>query len=258
VTRGLPAAISQKELLHALWKAQVDAVELLRSEMAHHALCWRSIAIVPSHAEFFEREVRSIVDTLDDESRIRAGKDVQDVQINLECASNEVSLGYTSVTRRTVIVLADILDNLFQSTLGLCLLHLDPSQTSVKEVTRFKGSITKERDLQIAIKSWERSLSGQCQTRTARMIHMLVAFFPNFQAPNDIGLLDDLFEARNAFTHAMIRLDENSPAHVENPWTLSMVDEGFRVEANSCWLRWQPYRLIRVLPFPSPRANYHD
>ena len=173
--------------------------------------------------------MRSIIDTLDDDSRSRVGREVQEVQINLECASDEIQRGYSSVTRRTVIVLADILNNLIDSTLGLCLLHLDPAQTSIKDVTTFKGQVSSERRLQTAVDNWERSLSGKIKARTGRITHMLKAFFPNFEPPQHIEILNNLFIARNAFTHALIRLDENKPAHVERPWSLSMVDDGLRV-----------------------------
>ena len=229
MTTILTAAISERDLLNALQKAQVDAIELLRMEMSHHAVCWRSIHSYPHYTELLVDRLRLVAADISEEGRARLGDGLQWAQINLDSVSNEIQQNYASVTRRTVIVLADILDNLIDSTLGLCLLHLDPTQTSIKDVTTFKGQVSNERHLQTAVDNWERSLSGKIGTRTARITHMLTAFFPEFQPPQDIELLDNLFSARNSFTHALIRLDENMPAHVERPWTLSMVDDGFRV-----------------------------
>ncbi len=221
--------ISNRTLLNALQKAQVDTVELLRREMAHHALCWRSIHTIPRYSDLLIQKLQPITEGMDQTQKNRLAEGLEDIQHNLKSATNEINSKYSSVTRRTVIVLADIIENLVESTIGICLLHLDPTQTSIKEVTTFKRQAATERHLKQAVRAWEYSLFVNLPNRTQRIEHMTKAFFPNFTAPDDLDFLDQLFSARNKFTHELVRLADEDFGADEEGWSLARVDNAFKV-----------------------------
>jgi hypothetical protein len=224
--------ISKRTLLNALQKAQVDTIELLMREMAHHALCWRSIHTIPHYSELLVQVLKPVSAGMDQAEKSRLAEGVQWLQINLESATTEITLEYNSVTRRTVIVLADIVENLVESTIGICLLHLDPTQTSIREVTAFKRQAATERLLKQAVRAWESRLFANLPIRTQRIEHMVKAFFPTFAVPRDFELLDQLFSARNTFTHELIRLTEEDSGTAEEGWSLARVDDAFRVASD--------------------------
>jgi hypothetical protein len=116
-------------------------------------------------------------------------------------------------------------ENQFESTIGICLLHLDPTQTSIREVTTFKRQAETERQLKQAVRKWESSLSAPA--RTQRIEHMVKAFFPAFEAPQDFEFLNHLFIARNQFTHELIRLSEEETLEAPEIWTLAKVDQAY-------------------------------
>lgn len=216
-------------MLNALQKAQVDAFQLILAEMKHHALCYRSIGTVPHYAKLLVSTLRLAVAPMDQGAKAELEEALQWVQINLESAKDEIENEYKSVIRSTVIVFADILENLVESTIGICLLHLDPTQTSIREVTTFKKQAETERLLKKAVRAWESRLFANMPARTQRMEHMIKAFFPDFKAPKDFEVLDQLFVARNQFTHELIRLSEDDLVEALEPWSLPKVDQVFHV-----------------------------
>lgn len=219
--------ISRRTLLNALQKAQIEAFQLLNEEFKHHALCWRSIGTVPYHAQLLVSMLRPITSEKDQTAKEKLVKGVELVQINLESAEAEINSEYRSVIRRTVIVFADIVENLVESTIGVCLLHLDPTQTSIREVTTFKRQATTERLLKQAVRAWESRLFADLPARTQRIEHMIKAFFPAFKAPQDFEFLDRLFIARNLFTHELIKLNEEEKLEAPEIWTLAKVDQAY-------------------------------
>jgi hypothetical protein len=224
--------ISSRTLLNALQKAQVDTIELLTVEMAHHALCWRSINTIPHYSELLVSTLKPIAAEMDQAAKGRLAEGLQWVEINLQSATQEINADYKSVTRRTVIVLADIIENLIESTIGICLLHLDPVQTSIREVTTFKTQARTERLLRQAVRVWESRLFADMPARTLRIEHMIIAFFPAFEQPRDFEVLDQLFVARNQFTHELIRLSEDQSENALEIWSLAKVDQAFKVASD--------------------------
>jgi hypothetical protein len=224
--------ISKRTLLNALQKAQADALQLLFVEMKHHALCYRSIGTVPHYAQLLVSTLRLTALQMDQTAKGELAEGLQWVQINLERAETEIEAGYQSVIRRTIIVLADIVENLVESTIGICLLHLDPTQTSIREVTTFKRQAATERLLKQAVRAWESRLFADFPARTQRIEHMIKAFFPAFEKPQDFEVLDRLFIARNQFTHELIRLTEEDVAEALEPWSLPKVDQLFHVASD--------------------------
>jgi hypothetical protein len=224
--------VSERTLLNALQKAQVDTIELLSAEMAHHALCWRSIHTIPHYSDLLVAALKPISAEMDQAAKSRLAEGLQWVQINLESATTEIGIEYKSVIRRTVIVLADIVENLVESTIGICLLHLDPTQTSIREVTTFKRQAATERLLKQAVRAWESSLFAKLPARTERIAHMVTAFFPAFSAPLDFELLDLLFTTRNQYTHELIRLSDDEPQGDAEMWSLAKVDQAFKVASD--------------------------
>lgn len=221
--------ISKRTLLNALQKAQVDAFQLISAEMKHHALCYRSIGTVPHYAQLLVSTLKLTAAPMDQAAKAELGKGLEWVQINLESAKDEIENEYKSVNHSTVIVCADILENLVESTIGICLLHLDPAQTSIREVTTFKRQAATERLLKQSVRAWESRLFANMPDRTQRMEHMIKAFFPAFEAPKDFEVLDQLFVARNQFTHELIRLSEDDLVEALEPWSLQKVDQVFHV-----------------------------
>jgi hypothetical protein len=217
--------ISKRTLLNALQKAQLDAFQLLNAEFKHHALCWRSIGTVPYYAELLQKTLKPSLAKMDQVAKSQLVEGLERVLINLDSAKIEIQANYNSVIRRTVIVFADIVENQFESTIGICLLHLDPAQTSIREITTFKRQAETERQLKQAVRKWESSLSAPA--RTQRIEHMVKAFFPTFAAPQDFEFLDRLFLARNQFTHELIRLSEEEKLEAPEIWTLAKVDQAY-------------------------------
>ncbi|WP_370183644.1 hypothetical protein, partial [Alteriqipengyuania sp.] len=210
----------KRTLLNALQKSQMDAVNLLIAEQEHNALCWRSIFHVPHYSELLVEKLRVAEAGMSDVEKRNAASALQWVEINLLSAQREAREGYKSVTRRTVIVLADILENALEATIAICLQHLDPAQSSLQEVTSYRREAHAEREFKRAIRRWESKLFSTMPDRTARMEHMIGAFFPDFRVPEDASLLDELFEARNEFTHEAIRLSERNDFAGPPTWSL--------------------------------------
>lgn len=223
--------MSRRPLLNALQKAQADAIDLIAREMSHHALCWRSIYTVPGYTQLVVSVLRSDTDKMEPEDRRSLADGLEWLQINLDSANAEIVHGFRAVSQRTVVVLADIIENLVESTLGICLLHLDPMQTSIKEVTSFKRQAENERMLKQAVRAWESKLYIDLPNRTDRIAHMIEAFFPSFQKPADFQILDELFSSRNRFTHELIKLDDTGSDALQD-WSLSRIDGAFRVASD--------------------------
>lgn len=224
--------ISKRALLNALQVAQIDAIKLLFAEQEHHALCYRSIATVPRYAQLEASEFQRTASQMDQTTKGELAHGLQWVEINLESATTEIEAEYQSVIRRTIIVLADIIENLVESTIGICLLHLDPTQTSIRELTKYKKQPETERHLKQAVSAWEFRSFADFPARTQRIEHMIKAFFPAFVAPKDLEILDRLFVARNQFTHELIRLSEDDVIQAPENWSLARVDQAFDVASN--------------------------
>jgi hypothetical protein len=126
------------------------------------------------------------------------------VKITLQSAEREHSHEYQRVKRRTIIVVADIVEAIVEIELATCLEHLDPSGPSVRTLTGYKRKIGRDFDSKMAVRSWERTLYVKHPSRSKRFEHMIRCFFSGFVLPENADLIDQLITYRNELTHDVI------------------------------------------------------
>ncbi|MEQ1936092.1 MAG: hypothetical protein ABL962_19735 [Fimbriimonadaceae bacterium] len=110
---------------------------------------------------------------------------------------------YSEIRRNSVVFLADILENLVESFIHVCLEHYLPDSKSASDITGSKRLSNTYESYRRAIRHWERSLGEK--SRMARVKNMTRVFFPLYDFPVEKSTnLDGLIASRNELTHELI------------------------------------------------------
>lgn len=221
--------ISTRSVLNALQNVHADALQLFVEEQRHHALCYRSMHLMGHYTELLVGTLKPDIANMSDSDKERLAAGIEHIQYVLEGAAEEAKNGYASVIRRTTIVLSDIVENLVESTIGVCLLHIGEDAQGVRQLTKLKSNPQTEKLLKQAVRNWESSIYTDFPARTDRFNQMLRTFFPDFQPPENFVLLNELIRARNALSHDLIELQDGQASNSGNGWTLQKIDDAFRV-----------------------------
>ena len=216
-------------MLNGLQKTQMDALQLLSNERAHHALSYRSIAQLEHYAQLLRFAIPKLTEAMSVEEKSAFAEGMEFIPHTIEQGQKESADGFRSVIRRTTIVLSDIIENLVEATIGTCLLHLDPEIATIRHVTKFKRQALNERLLRQAVRAWESDLFIKLPRRTDRFSKMLASFFPSFIEPDGFDFLNELMQARNEFSHELITVQDHPSPLLGASWTLSSIDQAFDV-----------------------------
>ncbi len=190
---------------------------MIVDEQEHHALCYRAISMIDPYAQMIPSFYQDKMTEFTVQEKESLSRWIEWVKTTLISASNEATRDYQRTKRRTVIVLADIVEAAMEITLASCLDHLDPVGIDLKSLTGYKKRSDATGDLKQAIRSWERKLFPRLPTRSSRFIYMIQCFFPSFAPPKNSELIDILIVSRNSFTHDLIPLSSHIQLDVADP-----------------------------------------
>ena len=125
-----PNHISDRPLLNMLHMAMVDAIKKVDAERGHHATCTRAIMTFPEYAELKSDKLRQSVriDRLSDDQRKIIVRHLEQILASVEVSKIEILSDFESVNRRSVIVLADLMEGVLETVTGSFLLHLTPDE----------------------------------------------------------------------------------------------------------------------------------
>lgn len=247
----MEAGDKQRSLLNRLQKALGDAIMLITEEQEHHALCYRSISMMQPYAQMIPSFHKTHAIHYTDEQKSGLIRWLEWVKLTLVSASQEEISDFQRVKRRSVIVLADVLEAAVEVVIATCLQHLDPAAASVRELTKYRKDIIDDAGSKLAVRSWERLLFLDYRLRSDRFTYMIRCFFPAFQPPQDIQLIDLLVENRNRLTHDIISLSRYVEPDTDCPtFSAEQIDSFFSASGDFllALLKAMPGKLPDLIP----------
>lgn len=218
----------RRSLLNRLQKTLSDAIMLIVEEQEHHALCYRAISMMQPYAQILPQFYGNHVKDFTEEQKASLARWLEYMMITLQSANNEQARDYQRVKRRTVIILADVIEAVVKIVTATCLQDFAETSNQLRELTGYKKPICVGSDAKNAVRKWEQRLYPILPSRVDRFEYMLVYFFPDFVRPPNFKLLDTLIERRNQLTHDVIPLSENIQNDPEIPtFTAQQIDDFF-------------------------------
>lgn len=222
---------SSQVLINRIPLAMARAIDLVSNERAHHTLCVRAPTTILNYKQTFEL---AWADRWQDQDEIQKSVLRQwytQIELTELAAQRDIDRNYEAAKRRSVILLADLLEAYVETLLQLMQSIDDPiGETTLDLTGRRPRDVDDARDMRRSIRHWERRID--LPSRLQRLLHMLRHFLPHLAVADDTAtLLDEMFEHRNALTHEIIQVS-NDPAstHVSadaSGITLERVDAYF-------------------------------
>jgi len=205
---------SVNPLVSGVIKSFVHAIELIGQTRVYHAFSMRACTMVEMYGKDSKLFYMRRATEWSSEEHEAFANWYGMIQETANLAKIQIERNYEDVARNSVVVLADIFENVLESFVHFCLLHYRPYGLSIKEITKFTHKDQDSyRNIRFAIRNWERTLSET--SRSTRLETMIVFFFPGFQIDASDGLmLDELMNVRNMFTHELIKFEGREPTKV--------------------------------------------
>ena len=213
--------------------AMSRAVDLVANERAHHALCVRSPAMITNYKQVFQLAWANRWADLDEELKNTLRTWYGHIEIVEDAASREIERDYEAAKRRSIILLADLLEAYVETLLQLMQTLEDEEGEATFNLTgRRPRDMSDSRDVRRSIRTWERSIKAR--SRTQRFLRMLNHYLPLGELDERaVALLDEMFTHRNALTHEIIQVSNDpTSTHVSADAasiTLERVDQYFDV-----------------------------
>lgn len=199
-----------KEFATQMVKAMARAIDLVCRERAHHFLCIRATTAMSQYKQTWESAWAARLETTSEDERRILRAWYQEIDLMEHAAIEDLKYDLESVKRRSIILLADLMESYIESVLQLCLVYWLETPEKIRSVT---GVAPREIDDPVEVKrcvrKWERTKFPDFRNRRAdRLTAMLRTFIPIESIDNDI--MDEIFEHRNALTHEIIQISSNT------------------------------------------------
>ena len=170
----------------------------------HHALCLRSCDMMKLYVDEWPLFYYQRWEEYDEKTKDALKRWYGYIHTTAASASEQKQKGYSDIINRSVIYLADVLENLTETFLQVCLTYIDNNVIDMMHLTGRKSRNKLDaRDIKRSVRKWERSFPEQ--RRLDRFCKMIATFFPSFDFPEPARRnLEDLIEFRNKLTHELI------------------------------------------------------
>ena len=198
-------------LIPALVASLTEALQLTVQMRRLHAYNCRSPAMIELYWELWLEKNQPIFDDLDDHQKGLASCWFTEIENVLDMGREQESAEFANIRKLSIVFLADILENLIESFLHVCLQYHLPNNKSVLEITGFKKFSETYEGYRRSIRFWERTIDSK--SRLERFCVMIQFFFPDYDCPKlRKENLDSLISYRNEITHELIDLSGRSRA----------------------------------------------
>lgn len=194
----------QERLVQGIIGSLHSALILVVEGREHHALCIRSFGMTEMYEKDWPLFYHERWPGYNDETKSHLKRWFELISVTAQSAAKEKDKNYETIVARSVIFLADVLENLTETFLQVCLHYIDDRVVPIKKVTgRRPRDMTSAAELRRSVRVWERSLKNP--SRAGRFVEMITTFFSGFHMEAErLARLDQLMAARNAFTHELI------------------------------------------------------
>lgn len=195
------------DFVNRVQRAMARAIDLIVSERGHHAFCVRSPSMILKYKDDWQLAWAGRWSTLNEQAKTALKRYYEQIEILELAAQRDVDRDYESAKRRSVILLADLLESYVETIIQLCLVHSLKEAEGIQKLTRRKPlNVTDPVEVKRCIRNWERKCFPTTTSRSARFVAMFKHFMP-FEF-NQLTDVDNLFFHRNKLTHEIIQIGD--------------------------------------------------
>jgi hypothetical protein len=190
----------------------VAALQMVLEGRDHHRLCYAAGSMIPSYKEDWPLFYHEKWAGFDDNKKHTFKRWYELISDAAAMAEFEKASGYRQANQRSLVFLADVLENLTESFLQICLTYFEHKPVAIKSLTgRKPRDMTIASNIRRSVRVWERSMPQTSRSR--RFVAMTQEYFPLFNLENaTLDNLDRLMLTRNRLVHELIHV----PAEGEN------------------------------------------
>jgi hypothetical protein len=184
----------------------VSALQMVLEGRDHHRLCYAAVSMIPSYKEDWPLFYHEQWEGFDNQKRQTFKSYYQLISNAADMAEFEKASGYRQANQRSLVFLADVLENLTESFLQVCLTYFERKPVAIKNLTgRKPGKMNIASDVRRSVREWERSMSQTSRSR--RFVEMTQEYFPSFNLESStLDNLDRLMLTRNRLVHELIHI----------------------------------------------------
>jgi hypothetical protein len=184
----------------------VAALQMVLEGRDHHRLCCAAGSMIPSYKENWPLFYHGQWESFDNQKRQTFKSCYQLISNAADMAEIERASGYRQANQRSLVFLADVLENLTESFLQVCLTYFERKPVAIKNLTgRKPRKMDTASDVRRSVREWERSMSQTSRSR--RFLLMTREYFPLFNLENStLDNLDRLMLIRNRLVHELIHI----------------------------------------------------
>jgi hypothetical protein len=167
---------SVNPLVKGLVSSLSDALKLTVDARNLHAFSMRAPSMIELYGGLWLEKNGPIFDSLDNREKELSARWFGEIE-NMKGMAKEIEEeNFSGIIRNSVIVLADILENMFESFLHVCLEYYLPAGRSAYDFTGVRRRPSTYRDYRNDIRRWERSFVDK--SRMKRLVGMVKSFSP--------------------------------------------------------------------------------
>jgi hypothetical protein len=245
----------QERLVVGVMASLVSALGNVVEGRDHHRLCFAACTMIPMYKDKWPQIYAEKWDTFDEERRDGLKKIYNHIVLISGVAEYEKASGYRQANQRSLIFLADVMENLTESFLQVCLIYIDDKVVPIKKITgRRPRNMTSAVDIRKSVREWERSLKETSRSR--RFKEMIQTFFASFDLESaKLDNLDRLMIIRNKLVHELIHIPTKGEAFDPLPQpTLEEVDQFHSDVADYIQRLMDEFREVSGLPTPRTQS----
>jgi hypothetical protein len=217
-------------------RPMVRALDLIVTERRHHAFCVRSPSIILKYKDDWQLAWAERWPGLNDEAKSALKQYYEQIEILELAAQHDVDREYESAKRRSVILLADLLESYVETIMQLCIVHSLKLPEKIKILTgKLPLDVENPVDVKWSVREWEKHKFPELkQSRALRFVAMFNKFMP--MKSNQPETIDEIIYHRNKLTHEIIQIgDIGSEQHRSADaatLSLELVDRYFDAVSN--------------------------
>jgi hypothetical protein len=241
----------QERLVVGVMASLVSALRNVVEGRDHHRLCFAACNMIPTYKDQWPQIYAEKWEAIDDERKESLKKLYNHIVLTSGVAEYEKASGYRQANQRSLVFLADVLENLTESFLQVCLTYIDDKVVPIKNVTgRRPRNMKSAVDIRRSVREWERSLKQTSRSRRFR--EMIQIFFASFDLEGTkLDNLDRLMLMRNKLVHELIHIPTKGETLDSLPEpTLEEVDQFHTDVADYIQRLMDEFREISGLPKP--------
>jgi hypothetical protein len=196
----------QERLVVGIMASLVSALGMVVEGREHHRFCYAAGSMIPSYKADWPLFYHERWGSFDDQQKATFKSWYEHISSTASIAESEIASGYRQANQRSLVFLADVLENLTESFLQICISYFESNAIAIKNLTRRRPrDMHSAVDIRKSVREWERSLSEKSRSR--RFQEMTREYFPSFNLDSEtLDNLDRLMLIRNKLVHELIHI----------------------------------------------------